>query len=294
MSNERRSRHNGVEGAPDAYDDLKRAISRQYAGLSGQLQRIARFVLDHPNDAALDTVSALAEKVGVQPSSFIRFAKALSFEGFSDLQQVFRQRLLDGQSSYRERIRRLRAGQDGEESVLHHFVAAGIESLHHLEEQVSPARIREAAEHLVAADTVFLVAQNRAFPVAFYMSYALCRLEKPCRLLDGLGGMLQREAALASPRDELVAISFAPYSPQVVDIVSAQSARGVPVIAMTDSALSPIAADASLVLDIQDNARREFRTLAAPMCLAQSLVVAAGHRLTTDTDDGPDSGPRAG
>ena len=273
------------ESAATSYDSLKVTIARQYGSLSGQLQRIARFLLENPNDSALDTVTVLAEKVGVQPSSFIRFAKAIGYEGFSDLQQVFRQRLLDHQNSYRERIKRVRAGHHSEQSVLHDFVEAGIESLHNLEEQVSTAQLSEAAEMLVKADTVFLIAQNRAFPVTFYMAYALNRLEKRCRLLDGVGGMLEREAALATERDVFVAVSFKPYSPQVVEIVVEQGARGIPVIAITDSALSPLAIESSLVFELQDTSRQEFRTLAAPLCLAQSLVVAAGHLLAAATDE---------
>ena len=76
------------------YDDLKDTISRVYPTLSKQLQLIARFALDKPNELALGTVAAVAEAAGVQPSALIRFANALEFGGFSEMQQVFREHLV--------------------------------------------------------------------------------------------------------------------------------------------------------------------------------------------------------
>ena len=77
------------------YEQLKGELSRLYPGMSPQLQRIATFALEHPQDMALDTVATLARGVGVQPSAMVRFAQALGYDGFSELQRVFRGRLLE-------------------------------------------------------------------------------------------------------------------------------------------------------------------------------------------------------
>ena len=75
------------------FDELKEAIAGAYPALPKQLQHIARFALDRPNELALGTVAAVAEAAGVQPSAMIRFANALDFGGFSQMQQVFREHL---------------------------------------------------------------------------------------------------------------------------------------------------------------------------------------------------------
>ncbi len=77
------------------YDELKDAIGDAYPTLSPQLQRLARYALDKPHDLALGTVAAVAEANAVQPSSMIRFANALGFDGFSQMQQVFRSHLVE-------------------------------------------------------------------------------------------------------------------------------------------------------------------------------------------------------
>ena len=93
------------------YEELKDLIAQAYPGMSKQLQRIARFALEQPNELALGTVAAIATATEVQPSAMIRFANALGFSGFSEMQQVFRGHLLERSDSYRERIDQMRRKQ---------------------------------------------------------------------------------------------------------------------------------------------------------------------------------------
>ena len=108
---------------------LRRAEGRDLRGLpalSPQLQRLARFALDKPHDLALGTVAAVAQANAVQPSSMIRFANALGFDGFSQMQQVFRSHLVERSAPLpRAHPRRCaRGGEDGDAGVLHHASSA--------------------------------------------------------------------------------------------------------------------------------------------------------------------------
>jgi DNA-binding MurR/RpiR family transcriptional regulator len=268
------------------YDELKEAISREYPRLSRQLQAIARFALERPHDLALNTVAALAGEIAVQPSSLIRFANALGFAGFSQMQRLFRSHLVERSTrsaSYRERIASLRArakdGGTAPPEVLHGFVADSIHGLEKLEEGIRPADLRAAVRLLAAAQTIYLIGLRRSFPVAAYLAYALNQLELRTQLLDGAGGMNREFARLVGRKDVLVAVSFRNYTPEAVDITAGCHARGVPVIAITDSPLSPIARAAAVAFELGDDSNRLFRSLVEPLCLAQSLVVSVGHHL---------------
>src|SRR4029078_9684934 len=92
------------------YDELKEAISRAYPTLSPQLQRLSRYALDKPHDLALGTVAAVAKANAVQPSSMIRFARALGFDGFTQMQQVFQSHLVERSTPYLEGIPPVRRG----------------------------------------------------------------------------------------------------------------------------------------------------------------------------------------
>ncbi len=271
------------------YDDLKDAISRVYPTLPKQLQLIARFALDKPNELALGTVAAVADAAGVQPSALIRFANALEFGGFSEMQGVFREHLVERSVSYRERIDQLRRhgkAQNGGAGVLHQFVGEAVSELGQLEENVAEADITSAAQLICAARHVHVLAQRRAFPVASYLAYALSQLELKTYLLDGLGGMLANSLNNIEPEDVLLVASFHSYSQEVIDAAQSAHARGIPVIAITDSALSPLKPSARVCFELSLGSEKAFRSLVAPLCLAQALVVSAGHRLTEQSTRG--------
>jgi DNA-binding MurR/RpiR family transcriptional regulator len=267
------------------YADLKDAISRAYPALPKQLQLIARFSLDKPEALALGTVAAIAEAAGVQPSALIRFANALEFGGFSEMQQVFRDHLVERSASYRERIDQLRRRQPAqpEHGVLNQFVGEAVAELGHLEENVSEAELTNAAKLICAAGRVHVLAQRRAFPVASYLAYALGQLELKTYLLDGVGGMLPNALNNIERQDVLLVASFHSYSQEVIDAATAAHGRGVPVIAITDSALSPLKPVSRVCFELSLGTEQVFRSLVAPLCLAQALVVSTGHRLSERT-----------
>ncbi len=271
---------------PASFDDLKQLISSRYGELSGRLQQIAEFALEHPNEMALGTVAAVATRAGVQPSAIVRFANALGYGGFSDLQKVFRNRLVADSPSYRERIDAMRSKAEtarkanGTDSVLGQFTDDGIAALQHLRETIRPADMTRAVSVLARASEVYLLGQGRAFPVAYYLYYAIARLEMRAHLLDGIGGLLHEEARAAARDDVLIAVSFKEYSRDVAAIVDEAAARGVKIIALTDSPLSPIARHAAVSFEVDQSPALPFRSLVAPMCLAQALVVAVGEALS--------------
>lgn len=277
-----------VNEAPQTYEGLKEAIAARYSSLSRQLQQIARFVLENPDSSALDTVTVIADRANVQPSSMVRFAKSLGFDGFTDMQQIFRSRLIESSPSYRDRIKTLRrkTGGGGVDALFNEFVSEDIHALEHLRETVPTEALGKAAAVLAKAEEIYLLAQGRAFPVTFYLSYALGRLERRCHLLDGVGGLLRQQAQMATPKDAVIAVSFSPYSPSVVDIVTERNEKGIPIVSITDSPLSPLAMESKVAFEISDNQERPFRSLVAPMSLAQSLVVALGHVVTKNNGKG--------
>jgi len=274
------------------YEELKETIAAAYPRMSPQLQRLSRFALEKPHDLALGTVAAVAEANALQPSSTIRFANALGFDGFSQMQQVFRSHLVERGAPYRERIRRMPPGSPAAGGVLHQFVDEAVDELRHLEEHVDPKALDAAAKLLAGAPQIHVLAQRRAFPVACYLAYALNQLELRAHLLDGLGGMLDGFARGIGQGEVLVVASFRNYSPAVVDTARACRERGVSVVAITDSALSPLKPAADVCFELGDDSSRPFRSLVAPLCLAQALVVSTGQRLAAPAKRATKAGRR--
>jgi DNA-binding MurR/RpiR family transcriptional regulator len=266
-----------------SYEQLKNRIAQAYPGMSKQLQRIARYALERPDDLALGTVAAVAEATEVQPSAMIRFANAVGYGGFSEMQQVFRGHLVERSASYRERIDAMRSqqtrGAQAPAGVLHQLAMESVAELGHLQEHVHEADLKAAVKLIAQAPHIHVLAQRRAFPVAGYLAYALSQLELRTHLLDGAGGMLRESLRAVAPGEVLIVASFSNYSPDVIEAAQAARSNGTPVIAITDGPLSPLKASASVCFELADDSSKPFRSLVAPLCLAQALVVSTGHLL---------------
>lgn len=267
---------------PDSFADLQTVIAQRHGEMSPRLRQIAEFALANPNDMALETVAVVAERAGVQPSALIRFAKLLGYDGFTDMQRVFRTRLTDSMMSYGQRLRALKAtdgaGSDAS-GILHHFTEAGILALEHLQQEITSEDLDQALLALIRAQHIYVVGFRRSFPVATYLAYALSQLGRRVVLVDHVGGMARQQIGSMDDRDLLLAISFKPYAQETLDLIRLGSGAGVPILAITDSALSPMVPYAGVALKVDDAQVKGFRSLTATMCLAISLVVALGQRL---------------
>lgn len=270
---------NRPSNPPETADQLLAEISGRYSELSNRLQQIARYVVDHPNDMAMDTIQVIADRSKVPPSAFIRFAKFFAYSGFSEMQRVFRVNLRGTSASYSERARQSQQEQGNParpspEHLLREFSNSSRMALEHLESDTVPSNLRGAIKLLAKARIVHVAGQRRSFPVASYLAYALNHSERPAHLLDGAGGMLKEQLNLLTKQDALVAISFSPYAAETAAAVSAANSTGAKVIAITDSSLSPIAQHADICFEVQDAKVRGFRSLGASMCLAQVMAVS--------------------
>jgi len=270
---------NKPAGSAMSYDELRGAIAQQHRALSGRLQQIAEFVLDHPTDVALGTVAEIAERSGVPPSAIVRFAHAIGFDGFTQMQQVFRSRLVAGVApSYKARLTRMKHEEKSilgrkPAAVLSRFVAEAQSSLVALSQQAHERQLESAIGILSKARDIYLLGLGGSFPVVTHLAYVLRKFGRRAVLLDGVGGSIQEQSHPANSADALVAISFRNYHPDTARLFPELVARDVPAITITDSLLSPIVEGASVVFEIQDMPEPALRTLVAPMCLVQALAV---------------------
>jgi DNA-binding MurR/RpiR family transcriptional regulator len=264
---------------PDGYEAMRAEIARRHPDFADRLKQIAEFALEHPTDMALGTVAEVAQRAGVQPSAIVRFAHALGYGGFTDLQQVFRSRLIASVTpTYKERIAGLRRdgrfrGAENPRTVLARFVSEGLVALESLQDGVKEKDLSRAIALIGAAQTIYVLGLGGSFPVAAHLTYVLRRLGRRVTHLDGLGSALADQAAAATPQDALIAISFKTYNPDTVRLFPVLAARGLATVSITDSLLSPIVEGADVVFEIPDMPEAALRTMVGPMCLAQSLAV---------------------
>jgi DNA-binding MurR/RpiR family transcriptional regulator len=279
---------------PATIEALRTAMLEQYESLSKGLQRIARYVLDHPNQVGIETVGLIAERSGVQPSAVVRFAQAFGYDGASQMQRLFRDGLLSSHSglSYDERVRNFsrtleERGTDGARALLSEFIEGNVLAAQSVAQTVSQADVTAAVKLIQSAETVYVMGFRRSFPVASYLAYSLQQTGKRTVFLSGVGGMVTQQVRSATERDLLIAVSYPPYAQETVEVVEHAVARSMKLIAITDTPVSPIGRSADLTLQVRESEIRSFRTLSASLCLAQALVI--GFAYESSRKDATDS-----
>lgn len=280
------------QGVPENYEGVVNLITQDYAQLSAGFQQIARFLTQNPNVVALESINALAEKCGVHPSSLVRFAQHLGFSGFKHMQAVFQTRIATAAPGFRERIRALdselsRYSGQGPLGHLKQLVIRDMAALEGLLEGVAEEDLVVAAELLATKDTIYIAGQMRSEPIAQLLRYLLTMLHRRVVLLDPAGGLAAEMAETMTDRDMLVAIAFRHYAKEVVTICESAGERSIPVIAITDSQLSPLAKDATVLFTVPEDEYTFSRSLAAPICLVQGIAVATAARLQPDKQEAP-------
>lgn len=281
---------------PQSAEELRAVILERYDELSKRLQQIARYVLDEPNEIALETLAVIAERSGVQPSAIVRFAKTFGFSGASQMQRLFRDGLLSGAAvlGYGERVRTFneavsRRGAGGGE-LLTEFVEGNVLALQNLGESVGQDEMDRAVRMISEAETVYLMGFRRAFPVASYLAYSLQQVGKRTLFIDGVAGLTRQQIQTIGPRDLLIAVSYQPYADETVQTVDLAAERRARILSISDSLVSPIAKAADLVLQVREAEVRSFRSLAASMCLAQALVIGFAFETSRENGKGKRSG----
>jgi DNA-binding MurR/RpiR family transcriptional regulator len=258
----------------EEFNDRLQAVS---ADLPRRMRQCAEYLSENMDRIAVSTVAELAAGADVQPSAMMRFCQMLGFSGFSEMQRLFRSVYAVSLPDYSDRLSNLRdRGADSPSALLAEFVDAGRLSLERLAATVDARSLDEAVAKLAQAHTIHLIGLRRSFPIASYLSYAFEKMGISSMLHDMTGQMDHRHALREG--DALIAITFAPYRQETVDLAQAASDRGLPVVAITDNAMSPLRLPGVVPLLVAEVDFGEFRALSATLSLAITLAVSVGSR----------------
>ena len=259
----------------ETFDALRQRIRDRFPTLSPHLQRIARASLEETNAFALNTTPVIAAELGIQPSTLIRFAKEFGYSGFSDLQRVFRQRLIEGQVNVRNEVlaQNEAAAPPDTKATFDACLKAHMEAIERLAKECDTDALNRAIQIMRQAGNIYVGGLRRSRPIAEYFQYGLIRGEKPCSSLDFSGGMAGPQIATMKPDDVLFAVAFPPYSQPVVDVVLDAHVSGRRIVAMTDNSDSPLAAYSEVALLLGADTATQLQPISGAIALVQTLVM---------------------
>jgi DNA-binding MurR/RpiR family transcriptional regulator len=261
--------------APVSVKEFKARLAEITEKSPKRLRQCADYIARHTDRIAVSTVADLSLAAGVQPSALMRFCQLMGFSGYSEMQRMFRREYAGRWPDYSTRLATLRAGgDDTPAALLAEFVDAGRASLEELARSTDAATLERAVNALARAPLIHIVGLRRAFPVATYLAYSLENMNVPTILHDSVGGLDHRHAI--GPKDAVLAITFAPYTQETVDLAADAQAKGCEIIAITDAFNNPMHQLGAIMLTITEVDVGAFRSLSAALSLAITIAVSVG------------------
>lgn len=255
----------------DASSDVIQAVRHAYDELTKSQKRIAEAIVDDPEFVAFATVDKMASRLGVSPSTVVRFTYRLGLTGYQDLQERVR-------TLVRSQMRSAVADVD-EQEVLAHLgdTAYGrsfrqdLNLLHRTVVGLDRGVLDQAIELLTSARRVLVAGDGTAFGVAHFMALALERTRGNADLVRADGESVGRLVDIGA-EDAMIAFTFPPYASTVLRAVRWANECGVRVIGVTDSLISPVGQLVDVVLPTLVSGIGPQNTLVAAMAVANALL----------------------
>jgi DNA-binding MurR/RpiR family transcriptional regulator len=257
----------------DELQDVLSAVRRKYDELTHSQKRIAEAIVEDPEFVAFATVDKLAERLAVAPSTVVRFAYKLGLNGYPDLQERVRQVI-------RVQIRNHNDSDSGDASIAHHLgeSSQGASLLHDLDNlrqtisALEASTLSAAIDALAHARSVFIVGGYASGSLSAYLALTLERIRGQAYLIENLGGRHIPALMEATSEDVLVAIGFAPYSTDSIQLLDLAQSRGLKLIGLTDTPISPVGQRVDIVLATRVTGMGTQNSLVAPTAVINCLL----------------------
>jgi DNA-binding MurR/RpiR family transcriptional regulator len=264
------------QAVTDSAQDVITELRRRYDELTSSQKRIAETIVEDPEFVAFATVDKFASRLGVSPSTIVRFAYRIGLSGYPELQEQVRTQVLDSLRTTGA------AGADPfarlGESVTGDSLRHDLSLLSTTAERLNPADVERAVEMIVAAERVRVIGGVTAFSVAYYTAVTLERVRSRVALLSGspvpTGPLLEMESG-----DVLVAFGFPPYARSTIAAIDAVKRRGASVVAISDSPISPLRGQVDVLLPAAVSGIGTQNSLVAAMAVANIIVNGVASRM---------------
>jgi DNA-binding MurR/RpiR family transcriptional regulator len=237
-------------------------------------RRIAEAVIGDPSLLAFGTVAELARQVGTSRPSVVRFAVKLGFAGYRELQESVQEGLTQRFLSPSDRIRHV------DDPVIGAARAVLIDAVAGVFDTINEDGLEALADPIARATAVWIISGETSRAGANALMSGLSIVRPLVRLVDSHS--VGTDLAGASRNDVAVVFDFYRYRRHSVETAGAFANLGVPVIAITDGPLSPLAALADSWIGLKVPAVGPFDSSVPAVAAAELLVALVGRTLQTE------------
>ncbi|ASP89524.1 MurR/RpiR family transcriptional regulator (plasmid) [Sinorhizobium meliloti] len=250
---------------------LHARIIERFDAMSEQLQQAARHILEHPQEVALVSMRELARNAGVQPSTMTRLAKFLGFAGYEDLRGEHADVIRVNTDGFAARALQRQVGGANGESLAYRMLQGLSAQIARLCEPNTLLQLGAMAERLGKARRIYVLGLRSCHSVAWHFHYVMTLLGEKTVHLDGPAGTSGDALIRASSDDVLLAISINPYALQTLELAEAARDKGMEIVAITDSQVSPLVTIAKHVVLFPTESQTFFHTLTPALAVSEVL-----------------------
>ena len=253
--------------------DMIQRLNLSGSRLSKSHRRIAEYILQHYDKAVFMTAAKLGEMVNVSESTVVRFAVALGYEGYPELQQAL-------QELVRHRLtatQRFEMSSDiSQEEVLSTVLKADMQNIRSTIDGIDNAAFLRAVQVISGARRIYILGLRSAAPLAQFAGYYLHYIFDDVRVVAAGSTDVFEAISRIEASDVLLGISFPRYSSRTIEAMSFARSRHAPVIGLTDGPMSPLHGVADICLSMRTDMASFVDSMAAPMSVINALIVALG------------------
>ena len=246
-------------------------VNEKYNDMTHAQKTVANYVGEHPDDIAFCTLETLAAKINVSTTTVIRFARAMGYSGFSDMQDEVK-REMQTKSTLPERLDDLISSRGGEDLTLQSCFATDMDNLNQTLSGLDPQELRKAVDMISGVNRIYILGMRSSFSLAHYLTSRLGEIKRNVSFVQSTGMIYPEEVVSAGEGDVCIAYVFPRYSKTALNILAWMRSYGVKVILFTSMNDLPIRSYGDLCFNCAINSTSCKNSLTAPMCLTNYLV----------------------
>ncbi|MCB1754608.1 MAG: MurR/RpiR family transcriptional regulator [Gammaproteobacteria bacterium] len=245
--NQRADTEQPKPGVPVSIEQLRTltvAIARGESSvvLGPKARKALGQILDLQGDPALLSITALADKLAVNPSTITRLARNLGYSGFGAFQEVLLNASMTTPGSFYSRQAQI--ALDGKDTPSRAFSTRlcreNQANIDRFIDNFDAERFDEAVDLIVNARRVAIHGIRQFHSFASFLAYGLKMIRGDISLIDANALGIAEDIAALAEGDVLISASCAPYSSIVARTARAAAGKNLKVIAITDLASSPL------------------------------------------------------
>ena len=253
--------------------NISERIEEGFASFSKGQKRIAGAILNNYEKAAYMTAAKLGSFCEVSESTVVRFATELGYEGYPEMQHAIRELLRTKLTSSQRIAVTNEHLVDGD--TLSAVLNADIAKIKYTLENTDRAVFREAVDALLSARRIYIFGSRSSAMLSQFLSYNLELIFDNVKRVDFSASAEAFEKLFAIGKgDVLFVSSFPRYSRTAIDVARYARDRHATVIALSDSAVSPLAGYADILLTAQSDMASFADSLTAPLSIINALLAA--------------------